>query len=1004
LRDPDRPEDVTPDQARLLGYLEQALRAHHLFKRNKDYLVQGGKVIIVDEFTGRLMPGRRWSDGLHQAVEAKEGVRVEPENITYATITLQNYFRMYKKLAGMTGTALTEAEEFDKIYKLAVLPIPTNLEYQAFGPKAPLVEVKTRDEEGYEYAYFSKREDTEKNVVFWRRKDLPDTIYRTVEAKLRSITRDIVREHVRGRPMLVGTTSVESSERLSGRLRSEPVRRLMQVLLIRRAWMEANNHFEDGRIIPELQPFSKPLDQMRPDDLRPMTKELGISLNPEDPANLAHLRTILRLEEADEPRLKAVLQGGVPHEVLNARRHTEESMIIAGAGAFGAVTIATNMAGRGVDIKLGGELADEIISAVNRVLRKAGVRDPYDLTDAERRMALEKVDASLYGIYEAEVKHFLQHFEDMRRVRELGGLYVIGSERHEARRIDNQLRGRSARQGDPGASRFYLSLEDDLMRIFGGEQVKNVMERFAIDEDYPLQARLVSNMIEGSQHRVEGANFDVRKHTLEYDDVLNSQRMRIYEQRNRVFEKQDLAEDVDELLSAEVANRVQEATKAEELWRLLAWLDQTQPPFQIGNEIFPSFTQKVLLEELNASQSDPKAAALDLASQTLQADHDHFLVWVLDQIDRASDAIENQLRERIDSLESFLDALKERDETDTRRPQEIVDELVSTVRTSLRLTNEQTRTLLDDPGALVEPLTGQITAAFTAATITRLAAIIEFRFGEPTGWNITDLQKLTWEEAAAQIEDRVRHMLEERKERLLGKDGQIVREVSASLERSNAGDDQSRLRLLMQMAQGSRTFFDAKTHRQMRQNFTRLHSIYFASELLQNENAGALEERVFEHLRDAQQAQRRAWQQAESVRMNFTPGSPEAEEFGRRVQNQIYRQVLLGSITELWVDYLTRVEALRVSVGLEAYAQRDPLVQYKSQASEMFQNLLAEIRSAVISRIFLYRPQAASAAQPEQAESAPAEGEGLEQDSQPEPEAERNEAPSNGKKRKRHRH
>ncbi len=1014
LRDLDRPEDVTPEQARLLGHLEQALRAQHLFKRNKDYLVQGGKVIIVDEFTGRLMPGRRWSDGLHQAVEAKEGVKVEPENVTYATITLQNYFRMYKKLAGMTGTALTEAEEFDKIYKLAVLPIPTNLEYQAFGAGAPLVEIKTKDEEGYEYAYFSKRDDAEKNVVFWRRKDYPDTIYRTVEAKLRSIVREIAREHVRGRPMLVGTTSVESSERLSNRMRAEPVRRLMQVLLIRHAWLEANNRFEDGRIIPELQPLTQPLDQMRPDDLRPMTKELGLSLNPEDPANLARLREILRLEEWDEARLKSVLQGGVPHEVLNARRHTEESMIIAGAGAFGAVTIATNMAGRGVDIKLGGELADEIISAVNRVLRKAGVRDPYGLTDAERRLALQKVDPSLYGIYDAEVMHYLQHFEDMRRVRERGGLYVIGSERHEARRIDNQLRGRAARQGDPGASHFFLSLEDDLMRIFGGEQVKNVMERFAIDEDYPLQARMVSNMIEGSQHRVEGANFDVRKHTLEYDDVLNSQRMRIYEQRNRVFQKGDLSEDVGELLGAEVSQRVQEAVKAGEIWRLLAWLEQTQPPIQMGNEIFPSFTYKVLLDELKASQPDPltspsgtmslRASLLELASHTLEADHNHFLTWALDQIDRATDAIESQLRERINDLESFLDALKERDETDTRRPQEIVEELIAAVRTPLRLGSEQTRTLLDDPGALVEPLTEQITSTYTATTITRLAAIIEFRFGEPAGWNIPDLQKLAWNEASAQIEDRVRKMLEERRERLFGRDGQIVRELDAALERVSGDDDQSRLRLLMQMAQGSRTYFDAKTHRQMRQGFTRLHYVYFAADLLQNESADSLEERVLEHLQQAQEAQRRAWHRAESARMNFTPGSPEAEEFGRRVQNQIYRQVLLGSITELWVDYLTRVEALRVSVGLEAYAQRDPLVQYKSQASEMFQNLLAEIRTAVISRIFLYRPRAASAVQ---AESEAAEGTGPEQPEQDDRSglAEgQGEAQSSGKKRKRHRH
>src|SRR5215211_4734708 len=211
LMDPDRPEDVTPEQARLRGHLEQALRAHFVFHRNKDYLVQGGKVVIVDEFTGRLMPGRRWSDGLHQAVEAKEGAKVEPENVTYATITLQNYFRMYRKLAGMTGTALTEAEEFSKIYNLEVVPIPANLEYQAFGNNALLTEVKAKDEDGYSYMYFAKREDRDQTPFFYRRKDYPDIIYKTVESKTRSIVMEIVREHVRGRPMLVGTTSVESS-------------------------------------------------------------------------------------------------------------------------------------------------------------------------------------------------------------------------------------------------------------------------------------------------------------------------------------------------------------------------------------------------------------------------------------------------------------------------------------------------------------------------------------------------------------------------------------------------------------------------------------------------------------------------------------------------------------------------------------------------------------------------------------------------------------------------
>ncbi|GAB4500748.1 MAG: hypothetical protein Fur0035_02880 [Anaerolineales bacterium] len=326
LRDLDRPEDVTPEQARLLGYLEQAMRAQFLFRRNKEYLVQGGKVVIVDEFTGRLMPGRRWSDGLHQAVEAKEGVKVEPENITYATITIQNYFRMYQKLAGMTGTALTEAEEFDKIYKLAVLPIPTHLEYQASQPDSPLVEVKAKDADGYQIAYFTQRADPQKTPQFWRRTDYPDVIYRTGEAKLRAIVTDILRNYILGRPILVGTTAVDNSERLSSRLKAEPLRRLLQVRLLRDAWFNFNNKEEDGRLYQELQPLYKALDEIEPAALRAFAKPLGLtSINPEDPENLVRLQKLLRLEESNLPRLKAVIQGGVPHQVLNARKHTEES-------------------------------------------------------------------------------------------------------------------------------------------------------------------------------------------------------------------------------------------------------------------------------------------------------------------------------------------------------------------------------------------------------------------------------------------------------------------------------------------------------------------------------------------------------------------------------------------------------------------------------------------------------------------------------------------------------
>jgi preprotein translocase subunit SecA len=1021
LRDPDRPEDVTPEQAHLFGFLEQALRAQHLFKRNKDYLVQGGKVIIVDEFTGRLMPGRRWSDGLHQAIEAKEGVKVEPENVTYATITLQNYFRMYKKLAGMTGTALTEAEEFDKIYKLSVLPIPTNLEFQAFGDNAALLEVKAKDDNGFDYAYFVRADDPEKQVYLWRRKDYPDVIYRTAEAKLRAIVREIVFNHVQGRPMLVGTTSVEGSERLSNRLRAEPIRRLLQILLIRAAWLEKNNRFEDGRIIPELQPLNKPIDQLRPEDLRPMTKELGLSLNPEDPANLVRVLDIMGLGQSDETRLKTVLQAGVPHQVLNARKHTEESMIIAGAGAFGAVTIATNMAGRGVDIKLGGDLAEEILSGVNRILRKAGINDPYDMPLQERREALQKVDPAQYGIYETEARYFLNFFEEMERVRELGGLHIIGSERHEARRIDNQLRGRAARQGDPGSSRFFLSLEDDLMRMFGGDQVKSVMERFSIDEDYPLQARLVSNMIEQSQTRVEGSNFDIRKHTLEYDDVLNAQRQRIYSQRDRVFEKEDLVEDVNELLAQEVTRRVNEAHESGEYWRLLAWLEQIQPAFNSPDGIFPPFTYKLLLDELNSAGSGSRSAGvksaespqslptalLDLAARAVTADQDHFLAATLDQIDHAGLDLQNQMEDRSDSLDSSLDGLTENLQAETRRPNVILDELAGLVRVPFKLEPDQLAQLMEDPKDLAEDLRAQVEAFVTSTTITRLANTIEFRLGEPLGLNLAELQELAWDEVATRVEQHVRQALAARREKLLGTGGQIPRDLEAALERLTEHDDQAKLRLLGLLAQGTSTFFDAKTHRQIRQVFTRLHYVYLAGEMLCNTDNQALEEEVLDHLQKAQQAQRRAWGESERIRLGENAPAIPAEELGHSIQTQIYRQVLLGAITELWVDYLTRVEALRVSVGLEAYAQADPLVKYKSQASEMFQDLLGDIRAAVISRIFLYQPRALMA-QTETSLGTSARGSGPVEVSAPAEPASHpekpNPPPGSDKKRKRHRH
>jgi preprotein translocase subunit SecA len=1009
LMDPDRPEDVTPEQARLTGYLEQALRAQMLFHRNKDYLVQGGKAVIVDEFTGRLMPGRRWSDGLHQAVEAKEGVRVEPENVTYATVTLQNYFRMYKKLSGMTGTALTEAEEFNKIYKLDVMPIPTNLEYQAFGDDADLVEIKAKDEENYQYSYYARRDDG-REPVFFRRKDYPDAIYRTVEAKLRALVGEIVRYHVLGRPLLVGTTSVESSDRLSNRLRAEPIRRLMQVGLARHAFMKQAGREEDGRLIPELQPFNGALETIKPDGLRKFAAGFGhasISLN--DPSNISMLVEVLRLPEDSVERLKTVLQVGVPHHVLNARKHTEESQIIAGAGAFGAVTIATNMAGRGVDIKLGGELSEEIITAVNRVLRRSGRADPFDLPMEERRQLLLKMDQERYGLYAGEVGLFLRYFDDMERVKQLGGLHVIGSERHEARRIDNQLRGRSARQGDPGSSRFYLSLEDDLMRLFGGEQVSAMMQRLKVDDSLPLEARVVSGIIENSQGRVEGANFDVRKHLLEYDDVLNKQREQVYSQRDRIFTKEDLTEDVAEMLQTEVESRVEAGLTDEEgPWKLIAWLDGVQPPFEAQGRLIPSFGLSLVLKELDGA-SDLGSAIPGLVSRAIEAEHGHAQRAIEALIDRTEDGLQLQIDERKDSLDAYFES--RRDMQEELRPQKAAEELAALIHTPLRLNGEQARQLSEDPEGFKNWLGSFLEAQIVELNINRIVGAIEMRLGAPLGVKI---EAADWDSAAETVLRVAGEAMQAQRDRL---NSQVDRDLKALLQREPGGDSSSRLRLLLSLSQGARTAFDQRTHRQVRQVFSRFSYVYLAAGLLEGRTADEVADAVLAHLEEAEAGLQTAWGQGEYDRLSqnavrLSDFGPAAQVFGserlgeavstltevdreRLIQaigsymlNEVKRQLLLSSITELWVEYLTKVEALRVSIGLEAYAQRDPLVQYKGRASELFQQLLSDVRAAVVGRVFAYQPRRVEIT-PAEVADAPAAAQS---------------APTGKRKRKRRRH
>jgi preprotein translocase subunit SecA len=463
LHDLDRPEDITPEQARLMGYLEQSLRANFLFKRNKDYVVQGGRVIIVDEFTGRMMAGRRWSDGLHQAVEAKEGVRIRQENVTYATITLQNYFRMYEKLSGMTGTAITEAEEFNKIYEVDVLPLPTNLEFVASEEDSELLEIDFK-ENGHRFYYYTRRDEPDAEPVFWKRKDYQDAVYRTEEAKMRAVTMEILKRHVVGQPLLVGTTSVELSEKLSERLRAKMLQKLAIIEILRDAYLEAHDIPDDGMRVEELQQLYGPLDTLSNALMKPFGRDLEIVMNPGKEENLQRLAKILSLDPEHRARLAETLSSGIRHNVLNAKNHSAESQIIASAGSFGAVTIATNMAGRGVDIKLGGEFAEEVLASINRVLRRMEISDPESLNLEERLALLEEVDDEALGIYGAEVELFRRFMKEEELVRDAGGLHVIGSERHDARRIDNQLRGRAARQGDPGSSQFFLSLEDELMR------------------------------------------------------------------------------------------------------------------------------------------------------------------------------------------------------------------------------------------------------------------------------------------------------------------------------------------------------------------------------------------------------------------------------------------------------------------------------------------------------------------------------------------------------------
>ena len=997
LRDPERPEDITPEQARLLGFLEQALRAEFLFRRNKEYIVQKGEVVIVDEFTGRLMPGRRWSDGLHQAVEAKEAVKVQAENITQATITIQNYFRMYDKLAGMTGTALTEAEEFYRIYGLEVLPIPTHLEYRAMAEDPDLIEAEAKDSYGYRYTYYFLPDDEEQAAEYWKRKDYPDVVYRSEEAKLRAIIKEIITFHVLGRPQLVGTSSVENSEQLSERLNASNVRRLAEVSLIRQAYFNQrglNSH--EVLSTPELAPLHQPLEQLHSAELRRLGREFGLSsLSLLDENNQAALLESFDLTAEDWTRLEAVLKGGVPHQVLNARKHTEESKIIADAGAFGAVTIATNMAGRGVDIKLGGELPEERLTQINHLLAKSGIEDPYNMPMEDRLAALKRLSEEAVEDYEEDVAFFIKYMDEMYRVRDLGGLHVIGSERHEARRIDNQLRGRAARQGDPGSSRFYLSLEDDLMRLFGGGQVEGLLSRLKVDEEVPIESGLIGKLVESSQGRVEGANFDVRKHLLEYDDVLNSQRERIYSQRDRIFDKEDLRDDVTEMLRVEVGRRVKEGlADPEGPWKLMAYLDEIQPPIDTENVTHPSFPLKQMMEKIGTPDSPEamKAQLLDLAQEALETWHDHLRGWAAELITRSKKSFENQYAERKDLIDTYLEGLTY---DESGEMHDIGSEISALVHVPLRLSSQLEADLAEGSSEAADQVEEQIRNTLMQIFVRRLILTFEQRLNDEWNLKATELMGEPWESVGQTLLTRVDDTLQRRVEFVLGDYGEIARDLEANSELlEGARTDPSKLlRLLLLMTRGRVITFDDQSHKRKMKATRRLTYAFLAAHTLEGIPVETIQQDVLNHLGIAQdklcrilgqgelEALEKAgknlgdlspdWQQrviavtGESVFARIKNQMIEDIEqgirtevmdvIGRFAQNRLYRELLLSRISELWVEYLTQVEALRVSVRMEAYGQRDPLVQYKGQASEMFGHLLSDIRAGVIDKMFRAR-------------------------------------------------
>ena len=803
-------EYVSPQEMNLLGHVNQALLAEYVFQKDKDYLVlpdqESGlpRVFIVDAFTGHLMAGRTWSDGLHQAIEAKEGLEISGENMTYASITIQNYFRMYQKLAGMTGTALEAEDEFSVVYQMETEVIPTNLAYQASRPDSMLVRGEREAETGLTEVFYAHRDQPD-IPLFWERTDHPDLVFPTEEAQLTAVIAELTNYHQRGQPVLVGTTSVRQSEDLS---------QLLQAAKIE-------------------------------------------------------------------------------HQVLNARKHGEEGQIIARAGAFGAVTIATNIAGRGVDIKLGGELSEEVVMVVNQVLRESGIENFQDLTLSEQQRLLEELDITTFAFASQEIAAFRVHLQDEEKVRELGGVHVIGTQPHRSRRIDQQLRGRASRQGDPGSSRFILTMQSDLM--IANQETSSELREF-MDQDFeeefsPEEMMQALRLIDKAQTRALTEDSMVRQHLLEYDDVQAAYRERIYGQLQRVLVKEDLTPDLEEMVEKEVAKQLDVLRNfSGEMSIFLRWVEKVQPILETKDDTFPSLGMELISQEIS-STTVGKQQFLERALAIKESFIQEKQAGVLRGLESILELIEAEI---IVAAEDITD---------------LIEAIAGDVPGGLKLSTTELAQL--NKQQLAAELSAAIKQAFDdqindelGSGDSRAERVAELLAGEgevsPDG---------TTEFSTTEKSELIREIFFEDQ---LALDADHARAVARFID--NLVEVPSYLSVIATFSSRIAHHYRLKTARSL----------------------------AVEHLSQAQ----------EFIQQQFVD---QAVNYASQ-----QRLFLTSSITLAWMNYLTQMEKLRVGVGLEAYAQRDPLAVYKQQASDLFAKMLEKIQVEVVGQMFTVTPAVSS--------------------------------------------